>query len=122
MYLVENTVERSIYEISVNRRMSHLSQPSPCHLNDADVETLTESDIEAANTLELQAPFLNLLTKGSGGGEMVSNDDLWDCLFQQRREKGIRTLDRNDEASRRLRTSASEEVLGVSRDDTSREV
>lgn len=122
MYLVENTVERSIYEISVNRRMSQPSQPSHRHLNDTDVGTLTESDIEAANTLELQAPFLNLLTKGSGGGEMVSNDDLWDCLFHQRRVKSIRTLDGDDEVSRRLRASAAEEVLGVSRDDTSREV
>lgn len=89
MYLVENTVERSIYEISVNRRMSHLSQPSPCYLNGVDVETLTESDIEAANALELQTPLSNLLTKGFGGGEMVSNDDLWDCLFRQRLEKII---------------------------------
>lgn len=89
MYLVENTVERSIYEISVNRRMSHLSQPSPCYLNGVEVGTLTESDIEAANTLELQTPLSNLLTKGFGGGEMVSNNDLWDCLFRQRLEKII---------------------------------
>lgn len=121
MYLVENTVERSIYEISVNRRMSQLSQPSPSHLKDTDVGTLTESDIEAANTLELQAPFLNLLTKGTGGGEMVSNDDLWDCLFHQRRVKSIRTLDGDDEVSCRLRASSAEEVPGVSRDNTSRE-
>ena len=102
--------------------MSQLSQPSPCRLNDTDVGTLTESNIEAANTLELQAPILNLLTKGSGGGEMVSNDDLWDCLFHQRRMKSIRTLDGDDVVSRRLRASAAEEVPGVSRDDTSREV
>lgn len=122
MYLVENTVERSIYEISVNRRMSHLSQPSPYLLNDIEVGNLTESDIEAANTRELQTPFSNLLTKGSGGGEMVSNDDLWDCLFRQRPEKSIRMLDEDHEVSRGLRASAAEVRLRVSGGNESREV
>lgn len=107
MYLVENTVERSIYEISVNRRMSHLSQHASCYLNDNSVGTLTERDLEAANSLELQTPLSNLLAKGSGGGEMVSNDDLWDCLFRQRPERNIQTLDKNHEVSRGLRVSAA---------------
>lgn len=99
-------MERTIYEISVNRRMSHLSQPSPCHSNDMDAGILTESDIEAANTLELQTPLSNLLTKGIGGGEMVSNDDLWDCLFRQKPEKTIRTLDED----RKISVSSAQSV------------
>lgn len=49
-------------------------------------DTNLESKIEAANTLELeQAPLANLLAKGSSSGEMVAQEDLWNCLFQQRR-------------------------------------
>ncbi len=90
MYLVENTVERSIYEISANRRMAHIGNPSPSKMDDeAEQGKTAESDIEAANSLELQAPLSKLLTKESRGGEMVKEDDLWDCLFRQRVGKSI---------------------------------
>lgn len=73
--------------------MLHLSRPIPCRLNDTDVGGFIESNIEAANTLELETPISNLLTKGSGGGEMVSNDDLWNCLFHQKPETLVQMLD-----------------------------
>ena len=52
---------------------------------ESNVPKLGESDIEAANSLELQdAPLSKLLTKGPGGGELVGKDDLWNCLFRQK--------------------------------------
>ena len=84
MYLVDGTVEKSIYDISVARRQALMGRAGA---NDATADdTNLENKIEAANTLELeQAPLANLLAKGSSSGEMVAQEDLWNCLFQQRR-------------------------------------
>lgn len=109
MYLVENTVERSIYEISVNRRIALIGQPSPQKADGSGTGTFVESDIEAANTLELETPLLKLLTKGSEGGELVGKDDLWDCLFRKTSGKNLRTsLDEGQKIPQHL---AAEEGL-----------
>lgn len=91
MYLVENTVERSIYEISVNRRTALIGQTLSQQRNDTGARTITENNIEAANTLESETPLSKLLTKGSDGGELVSMDDLWDCLFRRSPWKNTQT-------------------------------
>ena len=81
MYLVEDTVEKAIYDISVTRRLAHIGRSA----ESGETVNLDEDDIEVANSLELQgAPLSKLLTKGSGGGEMVEKKDLWNCLFRQR--------------------------------------
>lgn len=86
MYLVEDTVEESIYEVSVTRRLSHFGLAR--HHNDVHVDEdtgLGEDDVEAANSLEIQAASLaTLLAKGSGGGEEIDTEDLWSCLFSSR--------------------------------------
>jgi len=80
MYLVSGTVEESIYDISVSRRMLHVSRGAL----QASV-TLLEETIDAANSLELQqAPLSKLLTRGSSGGELVDKEDLWNCLFRKK--------------------------------------
>lgn len=82
MYLVEDTVEKSIYDISVTRRMSHIRGTNTEDSTKAVGPNLMESKIEAANSLELQeAPLSKLLTKGGSGGELVSTTDVWNCLF-----------------------------------------
>ena len=43
---------------------------------------LPETAIDAANSEELQsAPLSKLLVAGKGGGEVVGNEYLWQCLF-----------------------------------------
>ncbi|KAL8843615.1 MAG: hypothetical protein Q9170_000119 [Blastenia crenularia] len=86
VYVVEDTVEKSIYDISVERRLAHIGKPGvgkgACGTDRADG---MEGQIEAANTLELEAaPLGRLLNSGSGGGEMVDKEDLWSCLFRQK--------------------------------------
>ena len=86
MYLVDNTVEESIYDISVTRRLSHIGQARHHDNMEVDSEAaLLEDDVEAANSLEVQqASMAKLLAKGSGGGEEVEHGDLWSCLFSNR--------------------------------------
>lgn len=113
MYLVEDTVEKTIYEISVNRRLSHISSNGKAgsmspnkKQKQKEVESeglhpdLIESKIEAANSIELQdAPLAKLLAKGPGGGELVDQADLWNCLFRQ---KAISRLHVSGEAEREV--------------------
>ena len=87
MYLVEDTVEKAIYDISVKRRLEHIGASSSAgersrkKRHDGRSEDIEES-IEVANSHELQeAPLARLLAGGKGGGEMVGKDDLWNCLF-----------------------------------------
>lgn len=82
MYLIDGTVEQSICDISVQRRLAHMGQSGTKDGKDVNGIEL-ENKIEAANTFELEeAPLSNLLTKGPGDGEVVLEDDLWNCLFK----------------------------------------
>lgn len=91
MYLVSGTVEESIYDISVSRRMLHVSREAP----HASATELLEETIEAANSLELQqAPLSKLLTKGSSGGELVDKEDIWECLFRNAKKAAVNSVGR----------------------------
>ena len=94
MYLVEGTVEKAIYDISVQRRLEHIgsdvavkkkgkrrTRGKGAEGDDPDLE----AEIEAANSLEMQdKPLARLLSGTKGGGEMVGEEDLWACLFRER--------------------------------------
>lgn len=112
MYLVEGTVEKAIYEISVERRMSHIGHTGPtASTKTADNVGIDEDQIEAANSLELQqAPLSRLLAKGQHGGEAVDNDDLWRCLFKQKPQSGPSLpMEMEQEVGRHLRATAAEQ-------------
>lgn len=97
MYLVADTVEESIYDISVTRRLAHLKgkaagkstgtsrsgSATPYYPRATTPNGgLQENVIDAANSMELQAADLSrLLASGKNGGEMVDKEDLWACLF-----------------------------------------
>ena len=83
MYIVEDTVEKSIYDISVTRRLELMGRHED--RRERSEEASLENQIDAANTMELEQTALgNVLAKGSSGGEVVGKEDLWDCLFQHR--------------------------------------
>ena len=113
MYLVEDTVEKAIYDISVTRRLSHMgrttAQGTPTELSNF------ESKIDAANTIELEKASLgNLLTKGSTGGEMVAKEDLWNCLFlHQPGQVGRASESAEREVARHLGATSAEARLGL---------
>ena len=120
MYLVADTVEESIYDISVARRLAHLKRGVSDLTTVARSGTATPKDsgvneaaIDAANSLELQsADLTRLLTSGKSGGEVVGPDDLWQCLFGKSsgRNQGLSAA--LDEVGRSLRADAAEERLG----------
>lgn len=111
VYVVEDTVEKFIYDISVERRMAHIGKPeyrkASSAIGQADG---MEGQIEAANTLELEAvPLGKLLSSGPSGGEMVDKKDLWSCLFRQKPvqvQQVSPTVER--EVGRHLRAAAAE--------------
>lgn len=90
MYIVENTVEEAIYDISVERRLAHMDSKSRDASRIASGAATPgsgggergESAIEAANAKELQdADLSKMFASGKTGGEMVDKEDLWECLF-----------------------------------------
>ncbi|KAG6041448.1 hypothetical protein E4U39_006561 [Claviceps sp. Clav50 group G5] len=101
LYLVSGTVEESVYNLSVQRRMKHLGkrQGLNSHSDQANTTQKTgksrkankataatpevlDASFEAANTLELEhAALSNLMSKDKSAGEMVDKNDLWECLF-----------------------------------------
>ncbi|KEF63146.1 uncharacterized protein A1O9_01122 [Exophiala aquamarina CBS 119918] len=95
MYLIADSVEESIYDISVAKRMSHIRFDPPPSINEdlfpgilASTSAHQENAIDMANSLELQAADLSrLFTTGKSGGEMVENADLWPCLFGRVKEQ-----------------------------------
>ncbi|KAF5606885.1 rad8 and Rdh54p [Fusarium subglutinans] len=81
LYLVSGTVEESIYNLSVQRRMEHMGRVNKGKSKQSTPELL-DVNIEAANTLELeQASLSRLMSKDKSAGEIVGKNDLWECLF-----------------------------------------
>jgi E3 ubiquitin-protein ligase SHPRH len=116
MYLVADTVEESIYDISVTRRLAHIKRATNSTMSRSGTATpngIMESTIDAANSLELQTADLSkLLTSGKSGGEVVDNDDLWTCLFGRvkKRDAGFSAAAQaaDGEVGRFLRAEAAE--------------
>lgn len=120
MYLVTDTVEEAIYDVSVSRRLAHMGNSSKSQgakNMDADVE---ENTLEAANSLEMQeVPLAKLLSKGPGGGEVVEKGDVWKCLFgkgKRVQSKMVAGKSRNGEVhdvvGRHLGAEAAEARMG----------
>ncbi|KAG5949437.1 hypothetical protein E4U53_005887 [Claviceps sorghi] len=91
LYLVSGTVEESIYNLSVQRRMEHLGDRRRSDRDHTKATTeaastatspVLDASFEAANTLELEhAALSKLMSKDKTAGEMVAKGDLWECLF-----------------------------------------
>ncbi|KLU90044.1 ATP-dependent DNA helicase [Magnaporthiopsis poae ATCC 64411] len=93
LYIVEGTVEESIYNLSVQRRLEHMDRNLKGKSKNVD-----ESSLEMANALEMeQASLTKLMRKREGkeeAGEEIPMDDLWTCIFGhvgRRAENGGRT-------------------------------
>ncbi|PWY76366.1 hypothetical protein BO94DRAFT_588688 [Aspergillus sclerotioniger CBS 115572] len=121
MYLVSDTVEQSIYDLSVSRRLAHIVQkeqgqeaPSAKPSDDgADIQYLSEIAIDSANSLELQdAALSKLMAGGASGGELVKKDDLWQCLFgntSHNKPANSHLINAEGEIARFLRGEAAEQ-------------
>ncbi|KAI8965687.1 SNF2 family N-terminal domain-containing protein [Daldinia sp. FL1419] len=83
LYLIDGTVEESIYNLSVQRRLEHLGRDTEGKgkAKESDTE-VSDVNLEAANSLELQQATLSkLMSKDQSMGEVVDQSDLWQCLF-----------------------------------------
>jgi len=123
MYLVSGTVEESIYELSVARRLAHIIEKEkqeksarstfPDDFDESLINDLTETAIDSANSMEIQdAGLTNLMTSGASGGEMVKKDDLWQCLFGNavsKEDDNDRSAEAEREVSRFLRGEAADQ-------------
>lgn len=125
MYLVSGTVEESIYQISVSRRLSHIAQKEKENnetkegsnalefgKDGSTIPNITENVIDAANSLEMQDATLGKLMATGAGGELVRKDDLWQCLFGGTKKKGVfgqAASDATGEVDRFLRGEAADQ-------------
>ncbi|KAL2363261.1 hypothetical protein RJZ56_003820 [Blastomyces dermatitidis] len=145
MYLVSDSVEECIYDISVSRRLAHIAQKRKQDgekFRGVDLEmsvsggeengdggACIETVIEAANSLELQdAKLGNLMAGTAAEGERVPEGDLWQCLFAKTSRRAKSMVDggnveamRND-VDRLLRAEAAEERIADAGDGGNGEV
>jgi E3 ubiquitin-protein ligase SHPRH len=106
MYLISDTVEEAIYDISVARRLAHIGK-SASSRSGTTSPMLQETMLDKANSAEMQAAPLKALLRKKGNGEEVREDDLWHCLFGKQRKVVKPVLER--EVGRHLRAEAAEE-------------
>ncbi|KAI8935655.1 hypothetical protein NX059_007179 [Plenodomus lindquistii] len=127
MYLVGDTVEEAIYEISVKRRLEHMGSSSSSALRrggggggggsaaqpdeQGDIQHgggVKEETLDEANSKELRDSSVKQLLGKKGEGEVVKENDLWRCLFgKPRGVKKASVLE--GEVGRMLRADAAEE-------------
>ncbi|KAF2474670.1 uncharacterized protein BDR25DRAFT_255013 [Lindgomyces ingoldianus] len=113
MYLIGDTVEEAIYDISVSRRLEHMGRGNN-GWSDSRSGTATpavqENALDAANSMEMQSAPLKKLLRKKGDGEVVQVDDLWGCLFGKPR-KQQRSVVLEGEVGRHLRAEAAEQRI-----------
>lgn len=127
MYLVSGTVEEAIYDLSVSRRLSHITAKkkegktlasSKMHLNGNDKEGIDEITIDSANSMEMQSTALSkIMAGGASGGEIVKKDDLWQCLFgdpSKNQGSGQHSMGANSEVGKFLSAEAAEQRVAKS--------
>ncbi|KAI5300051.1 hypothetical protein KEM56_002785 [Ascosphaera pollenicola] len=123
MYLVNDSVEESIYDISVRRRMEHIARRARSKLGKiesksgaGEVQGQLEEILDSANSLELQDNFVQKLTDPAADGEQVPEDDLWQCLFGKLKRAGPAPDNRSatNEVDRVVRANAAENRNPVS--------
>ncbi|CAK7197682.1 hypothetical protein SEUCBS139899_000330 [Sporothrix eucalyptigena] len=136
LYIVDGTVEESIYDLSVKRRMAHMGRGGNFLSNGQNAsqgkgkgketardtngtggastpEVPLDSSLELANSLELQqAQLSKLMGKGKMAGEEVDKGDLWTCLFGNASRSTRAAAEneerlRNDQVVRRHLTAAA---------------
>jgi E3 ubiquitin-protein ligase SHPRH len=112
MYLIQDTVEEAIYDISVARRLAHVrsrEQQQQDQRDQHDHEQLPETALDAANSDQLQsAPLKQLLSGGHAGGELVQNHDLWQCLFGKPQATATVLAEQHRAVGVHLRATAAE--------------
>ena len=82
LYIVDGTVEESIYNLSVERRMEHMGRNILYGKSKESTPELLDVSLDAANTMEMQQAHLSkLMGKDGISGEAVDKKDLWTCLF-----------------------------------------
>lgn len=113
LYIVDGTVEESIYNLSVQRRMEHIGKSLRGKSKESTPE-LPDAKLDVANSLELeQAHFSKLMGRGGISGEAVDKSDLWTCLFghvkEPKRQHQDDELIRNNPAIRGLLTAEAAE-------------
>lgn len=89
LYIVDGTVEESIYNLSVRRRMEHMGDRARTRTgarakgkSKESTPELADEAIEAANSMELEhASLSKLMGRSKAAGEAVDKGDLWECLF-----------------------------------------
>lgn len=114
MYLVSGTVEESIYDLSVSRRVTYIvAKKKEEEARSLAPVDLDETAIDSANSMEMQGATLSkLMAGGASSGELVKKDDLWQCLFgNPNRNKGINqpSIGADSEVGRFLRAEAAEQ-------------
>lgn len=84
MYIIGNTVEEAIYDISVKRRLEHVGRDAGSRSGAATPaanEQVIERNLDVANSEEIKTASLHKLVRRGNQGEVVVEDDLWKCLF-----------------------------------------
>jgi len=82
LYIVDGTVEESIYKLSLQRRLEHMDRAMSARPSADSSQELMAQNLDAANALEIQqAQLSRLMGKNGVSGEAVDAKDLWTCLF-----------------------------------------
>ncbi|KAK0720531.1 SNF2 family N-terminal domain-containing protein [Lasiosphaeris hirsuta] len=82
LYIVDGTVEESIYNLSVQRRLEHMGRSLLKGKSKESTPELLDTNLDAANALEMQQARLSkLMGKDGISGEAVDKKDLLTCLF-----------------------------------------
>ncbi|KAI0885265.1 SNF2 family N-terminal domain-containing protein [Annulohypoxylon maeteangense] len=97
LYLIDGTVEESIYNLSVQRRLEHMRNNSGEGTVSDGMSELSDLNLEAANSRALEeAKPSKLMNKDLRLGEIVPVDDLWQCLFGHVAREKVREADADD--------------------------
>ncbi|KAF8468979.1 SNF2 family N-terminal domain-containing protein [Kalaharituber pfeilii] len=109
LYVVNGTVEQAVLNLSTQRRLALMGLKGA--QKEISVAEITEAELDKANSKELQQPG-TLVDKIPGGGEVVADADLLECLLESARVK-LNSKAANGEVRRNLMADAAEKRVGT---------
>ena len=104
MYVVSGTVEQSVLNLATKRRLELAGIKAPAE--DMPLHALTEMELDEVNSEELKQSR-KLVERGPGGGEIVVDTDLLDCLIGSARDK-LNEQRAGEQVRRQLMAEAAE--------------
>lgn len=110
LYVVSGTVEQSVLNLATTRRLALAGVTAPNESESNSLLAITETKLDEANSVDLQRNYGMLVDRVPGGGEVVGDMDLLECLVGSAKDRLVEKR-KGEEVRRHVMAEAAEKRI-----------